>query len=75
MQVRVKLMGVLKQKTPDGGKLDLSEGSTLEQALLSLDISGEAVQAISINGKFERDLSRTLEANDELVILAPVSGG
>ena len=75
MQVRVKLMGILKQKTPDGGRLDLADGATVEDALSALDIKQVRVHAFSVNGTFERDLKRPLCADDELMVLAPVGGG
>lgn len=75
MRVRVKLMGVLKDKSPEGGRLDLPDGSTVEQALQALEIAVPSVHAVSINGTFERDFARILEAEDELAVLAPVGGG
>ena len=75
MQVRVKLMGVFKPKTPAGGILDISDGATVESALNELDIPVQRVQVVTINGTFERDYSRALEPDDELTVLAPVGGG
>ena len=75
MQVRVKLMGVLKAKSPEGDKLELPDGSTVRQALVVLDISTDRVHVFSINGTLERNLDRRLEPNDELTVLAPVGGG
>lgn len=75
MQVRVKLLGRLKEKTPQGGRLELPDGSTVEKALAALDIATDGVQAFSINGEIVRDRSRVLRPEDELTVLAPVSGG
>ena len=75
MQVRVKLMGILKSKTPDGGRLELADGATVEDALGALDIDRSRVHALSVNGTFERDMTRSLSAEDELMVLAPVGGG
>ena len=75
MQVQVKLMGALKKKTPVDGKLDLPEDATIADALKVLNISRSNVQVVSINGSFERDLDRTLDAGDEMTVLAPVGGG
>lgn len=75
MQVRVKLMGLLKEKTPPGDKIDLPDGATIEGALGLLDIATSKVQIVSINGELERDFSRRLEADDELTVLTPVVGG
>ena len=75
MTVRVKLLGVLKEKAPEGGELDLPDGATIASALDALDISQKSVQVVSINGTFERDFSRPLEADDEMTVLAPVGAG
>lgn len=75
MQVRVKLMGVLKEKMPEGGALELADGATIEDALQTLEIPHESVHIISVNGSFERDFGRTLEPDDEITVLAPVGAG
>ena len=68
-------MGVFKSKTPDGDKLDLPEGATIETALSLLDLPAQRIQLVTINGTLERDLKRTLEPDDEMTVLAPVGGG
>ena len=75
MQVRVKLMGLLKAKTPPNGKLDVPDGATIEQVLTALDIPATHVQTVFVNGRLERDRTRQLSPDDELTILAPVGGG
>lgn len=75
MQVHVKLMGVLKAKTPDGGTLDLSDGATVQEALTLLDIPTARVQVVSINGTIEHDFDHALAPEDQLTVLAPVGGG
>ena len=75
MQVRVKLMGLLKAKTPPGGQLDLPDGATVEAALRALDIPGEHIQLVMVNNQPEPDRSRALADDDELLVLAPVAGG
>lgn len=75
MTVHVKLLGVLKEKTPEGDKLDLPDGATIASALEALDISEKSVQVVSINGTFERDFSRALQADDKMTVLAPVGAG
>ena len=72
MQISVKMMGVLKDKTPPGDTLELPDGATVDDAL---DVPRKLVQIFSINGDLMRDFDRTLEADDELTILAPVAGG
>ena len=75
MQVRVKLMGVLQEKTPPAGKLQVVDGASIADVLATLDIESSRVQNILVNGKFEKDQSRSLSEDDELMLLAPVGGG
>jgi sulfur carrier protein ThiS len=75
MEIRVKLMGVLKPKSPADGKLELPDGATIDDALRALDISAASVQVFTVNGQLVRDRSRVLSANDELSVLPPVGGG
>ncbi len=75
MQIEVKLMGMLREKSPPNGKLDLPDGANIENALQALRIPVETVQVFTINGQLERDRSRQLQAGDELSVLPPVGGG
>ena len=75
MQIKITLMGMLKDKTPAGDELELPDAATIEDALRALDISVETVQVFTVNGQLERDRSRELAANDELTVLPPVGGG
>jgi molybdopterin converting factor small subunit len=75
MKIHIKLMGVLKDKTPADGTLDLADGATIEEALRVLDISTETVQVCTVNGTLERNLQRRLAADDELSVVPPVGGG
>ena len=75
MQVHVKLMGVLKTKTPEGGTIDLSDGATVDDALTILDIPTAHVQVVTINGTIEHDFAHALAPEDQLTVLAPVGGG
>ena len=74
MQIRIKLMGALKDLSPDGNTLKLPDGATIEDALLELNIAAK-VHAVSLNGTFERDRSKPLSPDDQLTVLPPVSGG
>jgi sulfur-carrier protein len=75
MQIRLKLMGVLKARTPPGGALEVPDGATIEDVLQALEIAPQKVRAFTVNGQFERNRSRVLAANDELVAIPPVAGG
>ena len=75
MIVRIKLMGMLKDRTPADGKLELPEGSTILNVLQQLHIDPDSVQAFSVNGAIQRDQKAKLQDNDELIVLPPVGGG
>jgi molybdopterin converting factor small subunit len=75
MQVRVKLMGMLKKKTPPNEVLELPDGATLEEAVQALGIRLDSAQVFTVNGQLERNRSRSLADHDELTILPPVAGG
>jgi sulfur carrier protein ThiS len=75
MQIRVKLMGILKDKAPSDGVIELSAEASIEDALGVLDIPVESVQVFTVNGKLVRDRTRSLAADDELTVLPPVGGG
>jgi len=75
MQISVKLMGVLKEKMPADGLLELEDHATIEEVLVRLDITGAKSSAFTVNGSFERDRSRKLSDGDELSVIPPVGGG
>lgn len=75
MQIRVKLMGMLKPKNPPGNVLDLAEGATIDEVLARLEIDPARVQVYTINGALERNRERVLQAGDEFSALPPVGGG
>jgi sulfur carrier protein ThiS len=75
MRIRLKLMGTLKAKTPEGGALELADGATIADVLRALDIPQQSRSVLTVNGRFERDRARVLAANDELTVIPPVGGG
>ncbi len=75
MEIRVKLMGVLRDKTPEGGALQMSENGTIRDALEALEIPLEIAQTFTVNGQLSRDQSLVLSDSDELTVLPPVGGG
>ena len=75
MKIRVKLMGLLKDRTPSGGELTLPDSTSIRDALGKLQIPPESVQVFTVNGNLVRDPSHPLSDGDELMILPPVGGG
>jgi sulfur carrier protein ThiS len=75
VQVRLKLMGMLKARTPPGGTIEVADGATIEDVLRALDIAPQTVRVFTVNGEFERDRSRVLAPDDELSAVPPVGGG
>lgn len=75
MKIKVKLMGMLKDRTPEGGELELPDNSTIGSVLTALGIESETIQAFSINGSIERSRDVQLNDADELTVLPPVGGG
>ena len=75
VQIRLKLMGMLKPRTPAGGVLEVTDGATIDDVLRALEIAPRAIQVITVNGQFERNRSRVLAADDELAVIPPVGGG
>jgi molybdopterin converting factor small subunit len=75
VQIRLKLMGTLKARTPPGGTLDVTAGATVGDVLRNLGIDPQAVRVCTVNGVLERDHHRVLGADDELVVIPPVGGG
>ena len=75
MQVRLKLMGMLKARTPAGGVLEVADGATIDDVLRALEIAPQTVRVFTVNGEFERNRSRVLAADDELAAIPPVGGG
>lgn len=75
MQIRLKLMGMLKAKMPATGALEVADGATIDDVLRALEIAPQSIRVFTVNGEFERDRSRVLAPNDELSAIPPVGGG
>ncbi len=75
MEIQVKLMGMLRRKSPPGDTLELPEGATILQALAALDIAAEQVQVVLINDLPQRDKTQPLQPGDQMTVLALVGGG
>ena len=75
MEIRVKMMGILKDRAPEGGTLELADQATIEDALVAVGIPADSVQVFTVNGTVERDRHRVLAAGDKLTVLPPMGGG
>lgn len=75
MKIRIKLMGMLKDRTPADGQMDLPADATIADVLAELEIDADAIQVFSVNGSIQRDQATQLSENDELIVLPPVGGG
>mgnify|MGYP001169088155 FL=1 len=75
MQIRVKLMAALKDKSPEGNVLDLPDGATINQALAAMSVPGNFVHLVMVNNQMERDRGRELADDDELMVMPPVGAG
>jgi len=75
MQIRVKLMAALKEKSPEGNVLSLSDGATINDALVALKVPGNFVHLVMVNNQMERDRGRELAEDDELMVIPPVGAG
>ena len=75
MTLNLTLMGALKAKAPTDNRIELSEGANINDVLAALDIAGEQVQIVMVNGKPRPDRTHALADGDELTFVAPVGGG
>jgi sulfur carrier protein ThiS len=75
MQIRIKLMGMLKSKSPPDGVLEIADQATIANVLAALEIPAQSVQVFTVNGSLERNRDRILSPDDEFSALPPVGGG
>jgi len=75
MQIRVKLMAALKEKSPEGDVLSLRDGATINDALATMKVPGNFVHLVMVNNQMERDRGRALAEDDELMVMPPVGAG
>ena len=75
MKIKIRLMGMLKDREPSDNRLEITDGSTIEQVLTQLEIDTNGVFVFTVNGDLERDKTRVLQAEDDLTVLPPALGG
>lgn len=75
MRIDLKLMGLLKDKAPAGGGLELPDGATVADLFGQLDVPLDSAYVVSINGSLERDRQHQLTDGDQVTIIPPVGGG
>ncbi len=75
MRIQVRLMGMLKSKTPADNAIELDVGANIADALRALEIPADSAHVFTLNGQLVRDRAQPLNAGDELSILPPVGGG
>ncbi len=75
MDIQLKLMGMLKDRTPPGGGFTIEQDATIEDVLKQLEIEVDSVHVFTVNGQLIRDKQHVLHENDELTVLPPVGGG
>jgi sulfur carrier protein ThiS len=77
MQVRVKLMGMLRSKLPPAGTaaLEVKPGTTVAGILERLGIDGARVHLVLVNGDMVMDRQRALVEADEVTVFPPMAGG
>jgi len=75
VQIRVKLLGILRDRTPPDNLLQLPDGATLGQALETLNISPNYIHLTMVNDEHQKDPDRVLKDGDELMVMPPVAGG
>jgi len=75
LQIHVKLLGILRDRTPPDNRLEVAEGATLADALASLGIPASHVYLTMVNGDHQTDAQRPLRQDDELTVMPPIAGG
>jgi sulfur carrier protein ThiS len=75
MQIRVQLMGGLKGKSPAGNRLEVTEGTSINDVLGQLGVEPHQVQIVMHNSKPQPNRATAVRDGDELTVVPPVGGG
>ena len=74
MQVTVKAFATLTKYQPEGGRLELEEGSTVADVLRIIELAPEEVTIIFVNS-VHSELDKVLHDGDKVGLFPPVGGG
>jgi sulfur-carrier protein len=80
MNIEVRLFATLRKYLPAGGErtrviIDLPAGTSIAEVFTRLGIPAEAATLVLVNGRFEADRLRRLDAGCVLSIFPPIAGG
>jgi len=74
MDVEVRLFESLKKHLPEGGKVQLSEGSRVSDLLTALGISTDDVGILMIN-RMDGRFDQLIQNGDVVTLIPPIGGG
>ena len=74
MQIEVKCFATLSDFTPEGGVMNIEDGSTIKNVMDILGMQEADVKIMFINGKHEA-LDSVLKEGDRLGLFPAVGGG
>ena len=76
MKIKVRLMGMLKEKEPIGNELEIEAAtSTINEILTRLGVDATGIHVFTVNGSLVRDKQFELGDGDDLTVFPPVGGG
>jgi len=74
MKVKIKFFALLRQFGPDEQVIEFPEGTTVNDAIHSLNIPGTIRLLKIVNGE-HRPADHVLKDGDELALFPPIAGG
>ena len=74
MDVEVRLFESLKKHLPEGGKVQLAEGSRASDLLTALGISTDDVGILMIN-RMDGRFDQLIQNGDVVTLIPPIGGG